>query len=357
MEFAKKILGKNLVELTKNDIEQFFVTEQEESDIVEYKSYFARGINDHKKKEEGILKTICAFLNSNGGLLVWGAPKGEYDNSKKTKVFKGELDPVDKLISKDSFISKITNRIIPLAAQIRMHTIDAGNNKYVYVFEVEESFTKPHQFNSIYYMRLDGQTNKAPHHYVEALFKQKKYPNLGGYIDFHSITLSSPSGFSSSRHSAILNINVAIFNHSSLLNEENVNVSLFINNGKFSESIRAPHLYQNKGIDYQYNGSLANRNNITDILYFNRPAFFSEKILLYTEPLMIQNFKMELILSFGGKKSPLKESKYYIDLRNFTPDNIKDIIDNKSENILVHESSKELGSERDKVNSFFETLR
>ena len=27
-------------------------------------------------------------------------------------------------------------------------------------------------------MRLDGQTRNAPHHYIEALFKQIKFPNL-----------------------------------------------------------------------------------------------------------------------------------------------------------------------------------
>ena len=54
-------------------------------------------------------------------------------------------------------------------------------------------------------MRMDGQSRPAPHHYVEALFKQIKYPNLEGYIKFDELTLDDGTYY--------LNISFIVFNY------------------------------------------------------------------------------------------------------------------------------------------------
>lgn len=75
MTLSQQFFGKPVDDLTYSDLTTHFAQPQEESDRIEYKSFRESG--DFKKKEATILKTICAFLNSGGGILVWGAPRRE----------------------------------------------------------------------------------------------------------------------------------------------------------------------------------------------------------------------------------------------------------------------------------------
>ena len=99
-------------ELKASDIEQYFKsTPLEESDSLEYKSYADdKQKGNYKGKEEAILKTICGFLNSEGGVIIWGAPESKKSNSEQK--LEKELSPVRGMVNKDSFIAKILNRIM-----------------------------------------------------------------------------------------------------------------------------------------------------------------------------------------------------------------------------------------------------
>jgi hypothetical protein len=118
--YAELHFGKLLVDITLDDLKHFFSTEREESNTLEYKSYFEKGQNNHNLKEAGVLKSICAFLNSSGGLFIWGAPIGRTPEGRQSKVFTGPLYPVPKLIEKDTFISRVASTIIPLSNLIKM---------------------------------------------------------------------------------------------------------------------------------------------------------------------------------------------------------------------------------------------
>ena len=108
-------------------------------------------------------------MNSEGGLIIWGSPIGEYSDGSKEKVFEGALSPLDISLTKDSFINKVTDQITPSPRGIKFYKY-SNNGKHVYLIEVEKSNFSPHQFEHNYFMRIDGQTKIAPHHYVEALF-------------------------------------------------------------------------------------------------------------------------------------------------------------------------------------------
>ncbi len=123
------------------------------------------------------MRAICAFLNSSGGLLIWGAPI-EVRRDKGYKVCAGPLSPVEKRYSKDEFISKLSTKIIPFASPALFRSIEIEEGKYVYLFDVPESEVKPHQFDDRYFIRLDGQSKAAPHYVIDALFKQFKRPIL-----------------------------------------------------------------------------------------------------------------------------------------------------------------------------------
>jgi predicted HTH transcriptional regulator len=208
MSFVLKYFGKEIENLTYQDVVDFFSTEKEESDKIEFKSYVAGG--DEKDKENGIIRSVCAFLNSIGGVVVWGAPVGQSVPGKTEKVFTGALSPLNKLIEKDYFINRLTDLITPAPNGITFTRLENAR-QYVYILNIEPSEYSPHQFRNTYYMRIDGQTKPAPHHYIEALFKKITYPHLKGFIKIEEIKNDGRQFF--------LRVSFIIFNMSKLQNE------------------------------------------------------------------------------------------------------------------------------------------
>ena len=88
MDFSNIYFGKSLRELIYTDIEDYFRQPREETTTIEFKSYNKQH-GTVESSLEGIVKGICAFLNSEGGLLIWGAPNGEMQKGRKEKVFRG----------------------------------------------------------------------------------------------------------------------------------------------------------------------------------------------------------------------------------------------------------------------------
>jgi hypothetical protein len=161
-------------------------------------------------------------------------------------------------------------------------------------------------------MRADGQTVTAPHHYIEALFKQVKFPNLEGYIKVNlisSVTIDSPIGFKLNHTYYKIELEYFVFNFSGFINEENLSVSLMCFNGKFGN-------YQIDGFRHRHHteGHVYYNDNIKETLYYGEP--FSEKHIIFVDPEDIKGFddEVEIWILFGGKKSPQKRSIYKYDL-------------------------------------------
>ena len=351
MDYSEKIFGKTFDQLTRQDIVDFFSSPKEESDIIEYKSFFERGQNNYNHKEKAILKSICAFLNSNGGIIIWGAPV-ERKDSDGNKHYEGELSPVDRLIKKDSFIAKIANKIIPVPDNINMTIIPCNEGKSVCVFEIQESEYKPHQFDDRYWMRLDGQTKTAPHHYVEALFRQIKYPNLGGYLKVERIIKQiykiPGQGFEVDKEYLWLTISIAIFNFSKLQNEEKVSYRLISDPGRFEKYYTPGHMNL-----YKMKGSELRMPKAKEILHYGEPIIDTYSILIKPDQLIKNHYKLDLYLFFGGRYSPQKRSTYSLDLRKIEMDNYNKLFVQIIENKLASEEKEELGvSDQDSVKFF-----
>ena len=67
MSYIKKIFNKDIDNLNISDLVTFFETEQEETSVLEFKSGDVEIID--------LYKEITAFLNTEGGLLIIGAPR------------------------------------------------------------------------------------------------------------------------------------------------------------------------------------------------------------------------------------------------------------------------------------------
>lgn len=185
MKLTENIFGKNLEEITEKDFKDYFLEEREETSNIEYKSGEVE-IND-------LFKEICAFLNTDGGLIFIGTPREKKITiSKKStkRICQGEPVP-SNFSSKSWLMQKIASNISPLPANIKIQEILTENGNY-FIVEVPQSQTPPHQCidDGRYYIRLDESARPAPHGIVQELFFKRQKPqiktktNLTKYKDY-----------------------------------------------------------------------------------------------------------------------------------------------------------------------------
>ena len=338
MTYSKLYFGKELIELTYVDIEKYFVDEKDESNKIEYKSYHNPDEKNHTEKENGVIRAICGLINSEGGLVIWGAPIGLTVVDKKEKIFKGPLSPVDKLIEKDSFINRATDLITPSPKGIQFQRLEK-DGKFLYIIEAEQSLYSPHQFRNIYYMRIDGQTKPAPHHFIEALFRKVTFPKLEGYIRIDNVKTDGTQ--------YILQLSYFIFNKSKLQNEHDIYSRLFVSIGKFANYGNSNSTYR----FYRLEGHELTIPNAKATLYYNEPIYETEMILFSPNELTQSNFECDILLHFGGKQSPLMVSKYKLSLRNIYTDKPNSLMISMEENLYSHENSDKIDkTEQEKMN-------
>jgi hypothetical protein len=326
MSYADLYFGKKIEDITYQDIEGFFSIERDESDKIEFKSYVNLQGFKHSESEAGVLRSIAAMLNSEGGMVIWGAPIGRKIEGRQEPIFEGELTPFDILIEKDRFIGKIADSITPSPHGIRFSRTEY-QNKYVYIVEVEKSPFSPHQYKSIYYMRLDGQTRAAPHHYVEALFRKVSYPKLDGAVMI--------TGYTKNGEYYYLSFLIAIHNKSRLQNEHNLYLRLKTDKGHLSNSGQGNPMNFRKDFSKE-----ANELIITDAkptLYYQEPYTYQDSLVIKQTELDRYSYDIHMNLYYGGKLSPLLVSAYHFSLDRKLLDT------NDAVNFIISEKSHEAG--------------
>ncbi len=332
MTQTQLLFGKELEELIITDLENYFLQPKEESIKIEFKSYtHLKANNDHNEKERGVMKTLCAFLNSEGGVVIWGAPVSRKSETGK-HICSGPLTSFEKEYQKDEFIAKIANKIIPSPQGILFRSFKV-DNKFVYLFDVPKSEFSPHQYNNIYYMRMDGQTVPAPHHYIEALFKKISFPNLECYLRLDSYNLLE-------KDMAFLNCSLIFCNQSPFQNDFNLQYRIYSSHGaiiKFDESLT--------GISSRYilknSGDLLNKQ-FADTIFYGQWLHDEFKIVLSKETLYDYAYELEIRIQFGARHSPLKICYYKIVIGERMHKKLYDHIVSKTENRLYNVVESEM---------------
>lgn len=338
MAFSQLFFGHTLDTLTYDVIEDYFLDTQDESDKIEFKSYASQEERNHGEKENGVLRAVCALLNSSGGVVIWGAPEGKRVAGRQEKVFQGTLSPLTQRVEKDKFMNRMADLITPSPSGIRMKELEKDGS-FIYVYEVEPSRYAPHQFKNIYYMRIDGQSRPAPHPYIEAMFRKVSFPRLEGYINVLGINNEDPKQI-------ILKIDTFIFNWSKLQNEHNIYFRLITSVGKFRDHYGVTF----NGMELRADGSEIATHNAKPTLYYNEPIVREERIYFQQGDLIDADYKVEILFYFAGKSSPLCVSEYTLDLsKSQWPDPNRLIVE-KVENQFVHESGDQELSDRQKLN-------
>ncbi len=327
MTHSERIFSKPIDRLIYSDIETYFTEARSESDLIEFKSYdTGRNLDSNFSL---VHRSFCAFLNSQGGLIIWGAPAGITVAGQPEKQFQGALKPLQEVYGKDRMVNKLGDKIVPLPNSFKLEILaNPENNKSVIIIEIEKSEYAPHQYDNNYYMRMDGQTRFAPHHYVEALFKQIKFPQIEGYLKFVRAAVS--------RSNLIFFFDVYLFNFSPLLNEENVSYQITCSPGKFSD------------------GNSQKRGKTEDVLSYGSPFSAQHSIVCLDTDLRENSGKMHFFLQFIGTNCPTKISEYKLVLSDMEELNVAQLatkITFISENKLMSDREPQSITKNEKLQS------
>lgn len=323
MTLSERIFSKPITELTYSDIESYFTQARSETDLIEFKGYGSgKTIEDNFN---GVHKAFCAMLNSQGGIIVWGAPYGVKATGQKEKVFQGELKPLSSVPGKDNMVNILVGNITPIPNSFKLEVIpNLDKTKSIIIIQVEKSEYAPHQFDNTYYMRIDGQTKPAPHHYVEALFKQIKYPNLAGYIKF-----SAPRVVK--HHGTIIDIEISLWNLSPLQNEIKPKYILKVSPGQVWENFG---VLEDMVLNVGRNELI--QTELVDVLHYGFP-YTKRWMIRYNDDVFENSKSINFNLFFGGQYSPMKMTGYILrftdNAMNYS--NPQSAITQKMENTLV----------------------
>lgn len=310
MKHSTIIFGKDLYQLQYTDIQHYFVEKKDETLNLEFKSYVALG--SEAEKEKTIKKSVCGLLNSDGGIIIWGAPVETRDANNNTSAV-GDLTPFPTTNDKDRLINKISSSITPLPVGIRVQELKSPAGDSIFIIEVDKSIERPHQFENLYYVRLDGQTRIAPHYLISALMKSVDFPILRGHIKLKKIVYRH--GFYYLTFTKLL-YNTSVFN-----NELNVNMRIV--------AIPGTIFVNNAEVGSDYNQTYPNISN-------GKPLM-SNFILRIDENYI--HAEISIVFQFGGDKSPSKVSNYRYHLDNISGQDVKD------DEYLIEISENKLPSE------------
>lgn len=331
MDYAQTYFGKPLTELQFADIEHFFIDERQESDQLEFKSYPSESA-DLDKALAPVVAGITAFLNSSGGLLIWGAPRGEKVSGRKEKAVKGAPTKLPLSIEKDSLIGRIADKIIPLPRGIRVQLVSTTDGQ-IAVFEIDESPYSPHQTGNTYYMRIDGASRPAPHHYIEALFKKVSFPKLEAYIKVETVR-KAPQG-------VLVDISFLFFNFSQLINEEKLSFQIELVGARFYGGMPEMSKTPLHSPRYHVEGAEYHTDPVASITVANGfPYTLRECICFPQARLKQKDVRASISLIFNGKSAPAKFCRYHLVLHP----NGKEVECNvNKENKLLADMNSELG--------------
>jgi len=308
MSYSTSIFNIELYNLEYSDIEDFFITSKDENLNLEFKSFTAQG--NYGSKEDAIKKAVCAMLNSEGGIVIWGAPIEIRDANGNTSAV-GHLTPFNSNLDRDRFINIISSSIIPMPIGVKVQILQNAAQQSIFIIEIEKSVEKPHQFDNRYYIRLDGQTRIAPHYLISAMMKGTTFPVLRGHLRLKEIRTHL--------NNIVLDFRKVLFNTSPYINDINISIRIIATPGTLI-------------IDGNASGS--KHQQTFPLLSHGAPTTSDFSLLV---PTANMNDEINIVFQFGGEKSPSKMSRYkyrfpQITIGNVLNENIYLI--EKNENIL-----------------------
>jgi len=155
--------GKELEKLQINDILSLIQNKVDESQNLEYKE----PSKDLSEDCNNLAKSISGFLNTDGGILIYGVSERKEDDHR----FPTDAKWCDT--AKERIENLLKSRIQPWEERIKIHRVENKEDERVGIFiiEVPKSNNPPHMYNHCYYQRLNFQTQPMTHQNVFRAFQ------------------------------------------------------------------------------------------------------------------------------------------------------------------------------------------
>jgi hypothetical protein len=323
------ILGKDIDSMTYADVEKYFAMDRSENIRLEFKAYVDAKLKGPASHLAGVYESISGMLNSEGGLIIWGAPEGVPVAGSKEKTFKGSLTLVEHNLDEDQMNNAILDNLSPMPPKVRFRKLTEGKGR-IYLFEVPRSPYAPHQYKGTYYARFNASTRKAPHYLVEALMRRVKFPNIGVTLELQRINTDK-------KNYVALELMATCRNYSRLQNERDLVLTAHTSKGSFDPN----QFHFALEAEPNHDRSLVIIHKAGAQLHYGvtRSHRFHLKIP------MAQYIKDEIIymqVAVAGRNSPMKYSIYAIRASLNEPDMPK-LIRTIKENSLAIQDDPTLG--------------
>lgn len=160
---------------TEAKLQNFIMSEIEESLTLEYKSAEALDRNETKKKE--ITKDVSAMANSAGGIIVYGIREFDAENKRHLPE---KIIAVDRRKYPREWVEQIIQAIRPRIDGIVIHSVNlsSGENDVAFVIEIPQSNTAHQASDHRYYKRFNFQAVPMEDYEIRDVMFREQTPNI-----------------------------------------------------------------------------------------------------------------------------------------------------------------------------------
>ncbi len=168
-------------ELSLEDINDFVSTMQEENLTLDFKTINNANLAN-KDDKRNLAKSLSAFANSSGGLVIWGVAAKKNKKGIDCATGLKEIKDIRLFLSR---LNEFTGMAVsPIVDDVRHRIIETSANKGIAITYIPESASGPHMAKmgeDRYYKRSGDSFYRLEHFDLEDMFGRRPRPKLEIY--------------------------------------------------------------------------------------------------------------------------------------------------------------------------------